>query len=96
MKLLVIKFILLNLENVEFQFFDGFFVFVYFYVMEVGSVQKYFIDCGGIVCKENVVNFQLWNVNDFEYCLKFGKFLCIIQFLEDQLGIEDEEIEVEY
>jgi hypothetical protein len=31
---------------------------------------KNFIDCGGKVRNETVVNFQLWNANDFEHRLK--------------------------
>lgn len=84
------------LENVEFQTPDGSFVPEHFHVTEVGSIQKHFIDCGGTVRKENVVNFQLWNANDFEHRLKPGKLLKIIQLSEEKLGIEDKEIEVEY
>lgn len=96
MKLSEIKTILPTLENVEFQIPDGSFVPEHFHVTEVGSIQKHFIDCGGTIRKENVVNFQLWNANDFEHRLKPGKLLHIIQLSEEKLGIEDNEIEVEY
>lgn len=96
MKLSEIKSILPTLENVEFQIPDGSFVPEHFHVTEVGSIQKHFIDCGGTIRKENVVNFQLWNANDFEHRLKPGKLLKIIQLSEEKLGIEDNEIEVEY
>ncbi len=62
----------------------------------MGSIQKHFIDCGGTIRKEQVVNFQLWNANDFEHRLKPTKLLNIIQLSEEKLGIEDNEIEVEY
>ena len=95
MKLSEIKAILPNLENVEFQTPDGSFVPEHFHVTEVGSIQKHFIDCGGVIRKETVVNFQLWNADDFEHRLKPGKLLKIIQLSEEKLGIEDNEIEVE-
>lgn len=96
MKLSEIKAILPSLENVEFQTPDGSFVPEHFHVTEVGNSQKHFIDCGGTVRKETVVNFQLWNANDFEHRLKPGKLSRIIELSEEKLGIEDNEIEVEY
>jgi hypothetical protein len=59
-------------------------------------VTKNFIDCGGTVRNETVVNFQLWDANDFEHRLKPKKLLDIIQLSEKVLGIGDFEIEVEY
>lgn len=96
MKLSEIKAILPTLDNVAFQTPDGSFVPEHFHVTEVGSIQKHFIDCGGTIRKEQVVNFQLWNADDFEHRLKPGKLLNIIQLSEDKLGIADNEIEVEY
>lgn len=96
MKLSDIKKILPTLENVEFQLENGTFVPEHFHVTEVGTVTKHFIDCGGIVRNEKVVNFQLWNANDFEHRLKPTKLLNIIKLSEEKLGIEDNEIEVEY
>jgi hypothetical protein len=43
-----------------------------------------------------VVNFQLWDANDFEHRLKPKKLVDIITLSEKVLGIEDYEIEVEY
>lgn len=96
MKLSEIKNILPNLENVQFQLENGKWVPEHFHVTEVGMVTKNFIDCGGVVRSEKTVNFQLWNANDFEHRLKPNKLLHIIQLSEKQLGIEDQEIEVEY
>jgi len=96
MKLSDIKSILPTLENVEFQLENGTFVPEHFHVTEVGQISKTFIDCGGIIRSEKVVNFQLWNADDFEHRLKPGKLLKIIQLSEEKLGIEDSEIEVEY
>lgn len=96
MKLSDIKQILPTLENVEFQLENGTFVPEHFHVTEVGQITKNFIDCGGVIRNEKVVNFQLWNANDLEHRLKPGKLLNIIQLSEEKLGIEDSEIEVEY
>lgn len=96
MKLSEIKAILRTLDNVVFQTPSGSFVPEHFHVTEVGNIHKHFIDCGETIRKETVVNFQLWNANDYEHRLKPGKLLTIIQLSEEKLGIEDNEIEVEY
>ncbi|MBX2942708.1 MAG: hypothetical protein KF860_10200 [Cyclobacteriaceae bacterium] len=96
MKLSKIKEILPALDNVAFQLENGVFVPENFHVTEVGQISKTFIDCGGVIRKEKVVNFQLWNADDFEHRLKPAKLLSIIKLCEEKLGIEDAEIEVEY
>lgn len=96
MKLSQIKTILKTVETVNFQLPNGTFVPQHFHVTEVGLITKKFIDCGGIVRNETVVNFQLWDANDFEHRLKPKRLLDIIQLSEKVLGIEDFEIEVEY
>lgn len=96
MKLSEIKTQLSTLEAVNFQLPDGTFVPEHFHVTEVGLVTKNFIDCGGTVRNETVVNFQLWDANDFEHRLKPKKLLDIITLSEKVLGIKDYEIEVEY
>ncbi len=96
MKLSTIKEILTTLENVEFQLENGTLVPEHFHVTEVGMITKDFIDCGGVMRSEKVVNFQLWDANDFEHRLKPTKLLNIIKLSEEKLGIEDFEIEVEY
>lgn len=96
MKLSEIKEILPTLENVEFQLENGAFVPEHFHVTEVGQIIKNFIDCGGVIRSEKVVNFQLWNADDFEHRLKPTKLSSIIKLSEEKLGIEDAEIEVEY
>jgi hypothetical protein len=96
MKLSEIKEILTTLENVEFQLENGTFVPEHFHVTEVGTVTKQFIDCGGTIRTQKAVNFQLWNADDFEHRLKPAKLLNIIKLSEEKLGIEDNEIEVEF
>jgi hypothetical protein len=96
MKLSEIKKQLPLLDNMKFQLPNGTFVPEHFHVTEVGLVTKNFIDCGGTVRNETVVNFQLWEANDFEHRLKPTKLLKIIELSENVLGIQDFEIEVEY
>lgn len=96
MKLSEIKKHLENLESVDFQLPDETFVPECFHVTEVGILNKKFIDCGGTLRDETVVNFQLWDANDYEHRLKPGKLLNIIELSEKVLGIGDYEIEVEY
>lgn len=96
MKLSEIKNILPSLENTVFQLENGNFVPEHFHVTEIGTSTKKFIDCGGVIRSENVVNFQLWNADDYEHRLKPNKLLHIIQLSEEKLNIEDLEIEVEY
>ena len=96
MKLSDVKQILLGVENVEFQLENGTFVPEHFHVTEVGMITKNFIDCGGIIRSEQVINFQLWDADDFEHRLKPNKLLNIITLSEEKLGIKDFEIEVEY
>jgi hypothetical protein len=96
MKLSQAKNILKSVEEVNFLLPNGTSVPEHFHVTEVGLITKNFIDCGGTVRKETVVNFQLWEANDFEHRLKPQKLLSIIELSEKVLGIEDFEIEVEY
>lgn len=96
MKLSEIKNILAAATAVNFQLPDGQFVPEHFHVTEIGLVTKHFIDCGGTIRLEKVVNFQLWDANDYEHRLKPQKLLNIIALSERKLGIEDLEIEVEY
>jgi hypothetical protein len=96
MKLSEIKNHLGTLESVTFLLPNGTAVPKHFHVTEVGQVTKNFIDCGGKIRNERVVNFQLWEANDFDHRLAPQKLLNIIALSEKALGIEDLEIEVEY
>ena len=96
MNLSDVKDLLPKLVNVAFQLENGTFVPEHFHVTEVGMITKNFIDCGGVIRNEQVVNFQLWNADDFEHRLKPEKLLNIIQLSEEKLGIGNFEIEVEY
>ena len=96
MKLSEVKSKLNQLETIAFQLPNGTLVPNHFHVTEVGKITKHFIDCGGTVRNEEVVNFQLWNANDYDHRLHPEKLLQIIALSEKTLGISDLEIEVEY
>lgn len=96
MKLLDVKNQLKQLKKIAFQLPNGDLVPSHFHVTEVGKISKHFIDCGGTVRKEEVVNFQLWNADDYNHRLHPEKLLKIIELSEKTLGIGNLEIEVEY
>lgn len=96
MKLSEAKEQLAGLEQIAFKLPNGELVPRHFHVTEVGKVTKDFIDCGGTVRHEEVVNFQLWNANDYDHRLHPEKLLKIIELSQRTLGIGDLDIEVEY
>ena len=96
MKLSDLKNQLGNIGELTFVLPNGTNVPQHFHVTEVGQVTKDFIDCGGTVRKEKVVNFQLWEAGDTDHRLEPQKLAKIIALSEKVLGVEDAEIEVEY
>jgi len=96
MKLSQIKNHLSQLETIAFQLPDGSLVPNHFHVTEVGKITKHFIDCGGTIRNEEVVNFQLWEANDYDHKLHPEKLIHIINLSEKVLGLNDLDIEVEY
>lgn len=96
MKLSVFKALLKEMETISFQLPNGQLVPAHFHVTEVGSISKNFIDCGGTIRHEKMVNFQLWEANDNDHRLHPEKLISIIELSENKLGLTDEEIEVEY
>ena len=96
MKLFEIKNKLNELEVISFQLPNGELVPNHFHVTEVGKITKHFIDCGGTIRNEEVINFQLWNANDYDHRLHPKKLLQIIELSEKAFEIGDLEIEVEY
>ncbi|NCT10256.1 MAG: hypothetical protein GW772_09295 [Flavobacteriia bacterium] len=96
MKISQVKAILKEVKTISFQLPNNSLVPSHFHVTEVGEITKRFIDCGGTVRKETVVNFQLWNANDYDHRLHPEKLLKIIELSEKTLAIDDNEIEVEY
>ncbi len=96
MRLSEIKEHLNSTETLLFLLENGTVVPEHFHVTEVGVITRHFIDCGGKVRHDKVVNFQLWVANDFEHRLEPDKLLNIIRISEEKLGIGDFEIEIEY
>ena len=96
MKLSELKLQLNNLQEINFELPNGSMVPQHFHVTEVGQITKRFIDCGGTVRNERVINFQLWEAGDFDHRLTPKKLNDIIVLSEKVLKIEDGEIEVEY
>ena len=96
MKLSEVKKHLESLKTIAFQLPNGSLVPNHFHVTEVGKITKNFIDCGGTIRKEEVINFQLWEANDYDHRLHPEKLVQIIELSEKILGLGDLEIEIEY
>jgi hypothetical protein len=96
MKLSEVKSSLSTIGKVEFVLPGGATVPEHFHVTEIGLIDKKFIDCGGTVRQEKVVNFQLWSSDDTDHRLQPGKLTDVIALSERVLNIEDLEVEVEY
>ena len=96
MKLSQIKKILEKIDRVEFVLPSGEGVPNNFHVTEIGKVEKKFMDCGGALREEVIINFQLWTANDYDHRLSAQKLKSIIEVSEKVLPLEDLEIEVEY
>lgn len=96
MKLSEFKQTLTGLEELKFNLPNGSSVPAHFHVTEIGKINKHFIDCGGVIRNESVINFQLWVANDTDHRFAPQKLLKVIEMSEEKLGITDAEIEVEY
>lgn len=96
MNLSEVKNALIELEEISFILPNGELVPSHFHVTEVGLITKHFIDCGGTLRSEEVINFQLWNANDYDHRIHPEKLLHIIELSEKTLGLKNLEIEVEY
>ncbi|MEM7552046.1 MAG: DUF6428 family protein [Bacteroidota bacterium] len=96
MRLSEIKTALSATGSVNFQLPDGSAVPSHFHVTEIGIVNKRFIDCGGTLRDEKVINFQLWEANDYDHRITPDKMNQIIKVAETKLGLDDLDVEVEY
>jgi len=96
MKLQRFKEILSEINSVRFQLPTRSMVPDHFHVTEVGLIQKNFIDCGGKIREEQVINFQLWEADDFDHRIAPQKLKSIVELAEKALHLPDTEIEVEY
>ena len=95
MKLSEFKNKLTELNTLTFIQPNGMIVPLHFHITETGLTTKKFIDCGGTLREEKVVNFQLWEANDFDHRLSAEKLISIIELSEKTLNLSDLEIEVE-
>ncbi|WP_224488747.1 DUF6428 family protein [Robertkochia flava] len=96
MKLSEVKAALAQIDALYFELPDGSMVPSHFHVTEIGEVQRRFIDCGGTLRKQTVINFQLFTAEDYDHRLLATKLKDIIAVSEKQLLLDDHEIEVEY
>ncbi len=96
MKLSEVKAQLNGLSEISFQLPDGSIVPPLFHVTEIGLITKKFIDCGGTLRNEQMINFQLYTADDFDHRLAPQKLANIIEISEKKLGLGDFEVEVEY
>ena len=97
MKLSEFKNIISSINTISFELEDKEIIPQHFHITEIGVVSKNFIDCGGKLRAEKIINFQLWHANDFDHRLSKEKVNEIISIAEKELPIEEDlNIEVEY
>jgi len=96
MNLSAFKTLLSQVSAINFVLPNGSQVPNHFHVTEVGLTTKQFVDCGGTLRTDKVVNFQVWSTTDFDHRLEPAKLLNIISIFEKHFGNEDHEVEVEY
>lgn len=90
------KHTLKTVTEVNFKKMDGTSIPAHFHITEVGEITKKFIDCGGTVRNETVVSMQLWASQDFWHRIEPNKLLSIIDLSIKRLGLQNQEIEIEY
>jgi hypothetical protein len=86
-----------TIDTLEFMLPSGEKVPSHFHITEVGQVDRLFLDCGGKLRRESVVNFQLYTAEDFDHRLAVSKLQGIVKQSIDQLGLNPNlEIRVEH
>lgn len=85
-----------HLDDLNFKLPNGQTVPSHFHLTEFGLNEKSFIDCGGSIRKLKTARLQLWSSFDYDHRLKADKLLKIISKVEQLIGIEDLEVEIEY
>ena len=96
MTLTEVKEALTTIDELHFVLPNGQTVPSHFHVTEVGSIDKHFIDCGGNIRYESVVNFQLFTAQDYDHRLQAEKLRAIVELSEKKLQLGNHAIEVEY
>ena len=79
---------------------NGMQVPAHYHITDVGSVHRYFIDCGGQEREENYVQIQLWLGKDINHRLNAKTILNILHHSDTALGklsdLENSNIFIEY
>ena len=96
MTLKQIKALLPTLDSLSFKLENGTPVPSHFHLTEIGVIDKRFVDCGGTLRREKVISLQLWTADDTDHRFHPTKWLRIIDQFEVELGMQDQELEVEY
>lgn len=68
----------------------------HFHITEAGLTTKIFIDCGGTIRSEKMLNLQVWVANDTDHRLSPEKLNTILSIYEKNFGSENIPVEIEY
>jgi len=96
MKLSQLKQHLKKSTSLQFELPDGSMVPPHFHITEVGRITRDFIDCGGVVRSESIINMQLWHAGDIDHRLDPKKLAQIIKLSEKKLKLDDLNVGIEY
>ena len=96
MKISAFKNHLEGIDKIGFRLPDGSFVPNHFHITEIGLQTKHSIDCGRISHTTKWAVLQIWVAQDSDHRLRASKLLHVINQVEQVLGKEDLEVEVEY
>ena len=66
MKLSEFKNTISKISKISFQLENGDLIPPHFHITEIGFINKRFIDWGGTIRNEKLINFQLWHAEDFQ------------------------------
>jgi uncharacterized protein DUF6428 len=75
---------------------DGDYIPVHAHVTEVGHVVRNFIDCGGLIGKEEKIVLQTHVGDDIDHRLRSDRFAKILQFGNQVIPSADLDVDVEY
>ena len=96
MRLSEFKKYLSQLNELSFKLPSGEYVPLHFHITEIGLLTRNYIDCGGKLREDKLINIQLWYSSDLEHRLNPDKLITIITNSEKMIDLDDHEIEVEY
>ncbi len=84
-------------QELSFALPNGSLVPAHFHITEVGQLDRFFLDCGGVMRKESVVNLQMYTAEDYDHRLTVPKLVGILAASALQLQLRrDAELRVEY